>query len=260
MLIFSYALIRNIERPIVNLFRNITTKSKYGPTVVAVLPIVIFASICFAWAYTSRARKRKEKVRPVLTRSLSIGTLHGGRLALQRLMDYRDACADVNVLDAAEAELETSLAEERPDFKKLQRTVAKLEMSGKEDKAIGILEMAMRKAQKEEKSFEAYEIQMLLVEMLIYKGDFEKALHCECLNDEKISDARRPLYKAIIHILVDHPKEEATKCWEDFKEIRRHFQSPPSLQDSRLHEATVNFYKFEKAVKLLKHDIREACT
>lgn len=82
--------------------------------------IVIFASICFAWAYTSRARKRKEKVRPVLTRSLSIGALHGGRLALQRLIDYRDACADVNVLDAAEAELETSLAEERPDFKKLQ--------------------------------------------------------------------------------------------------------------------------------------------
>lgn len=42
-------------------------------------------------------------------------------------------------------------------------------MSGEEDKAIGILEMAMRKAQEEEKSFEAYEIQMLLVEMLIYK-------------------------------------------------------------------------------------------
>jgi hypothetical protein len=49
----------------------------------------------------------------------------------------------------------------------MKRTVAKLEMSGKEDDAVEILEKAVKAH--EEKPQEAYEIQMLLVEMLIYK-------------------------------------------------------------------------------------------
>lgn len=42
-------------------------------------------------------------------------------------------------------------------------------MSGKETEAITILENAITKAQNEGKCHEAYEIEMLLVEMLIYK-------------------------------------------------------------------------------------------
>jgi hypothetical protein len=47
--------------------------------------------------------------------------------------------------------------------------VAKLEKSGKEDEAVRTLEKAFIKTRKDRKAHEAYEIEMLLVEMLIYK-------------------------------------------------------------------------------------------
>lgn len=50
-----------------------------------------------------------------------------------------------------------------------QRAATKLEMSGKEDKAIEMLKEELKKAQKNNHSLEAYEFEMLLVEMLIYK-------------------------------------------------------------------------------------------
>lgn len=50
----------------------------------------------------------------------------------------------------------------------LQRDIVKMEMSGKEAKGVEILKRALEKARGEEKGHEAYEIEMLLVEMLIY--------------------------------------------------------------------------------------------
>lgn len=50
-----------------------------------------------------------------------------------------------------------------------QRAATKLEMSGKEDEAIKLLTEEFEKAQKNNHSLEAYEFEMLLVEMLIYK-------------------------------------------------------------------------------------------
>lgn len=48
-------------------------------------------------------------------------------------------------------------------------TIAKLEMSRKEADAVKILEKAYQKAMNEGQPHEAYEIEILLVEMLIYK-------------------------------------------------------------------------------------------
>lgn len=45
-------------------------------------------------------------------------------------------------------------------------------MSRKEDEAIKVLQKALKKAQREGKSHEAYEIEMLLAEMYIYKVFF----------------------------------------------------------------------------------------
>lgn len=44
----------------------------------------------------------------------------------------------------------------------------KMEMSGKEAKGVELLKKALEKARKEGKGHEVYEIEMLLVEMLIY--------------------------------------------------------------------------------------------
>lgn len=49
-----------------------------------------------------------------------------------------------------------------------QKTAAKLEMSGKEDEAVEMLREAQKEAEKSGKMHEAYELEMLLVEMLIY--------------------------------------------------------------------------------------------
>jgi len=50
----------------------------------------------------------------------------------------------------------------------MQRDIVKMEMSGKEAKGAELLKKALEKARKEGKGHEAYEIEMLLVEMLIY--------------------------------------------------------------------------------------------
>ncbi|KDP37974.1 hypothetical protein JCGZ_04617 [Jatropha curcas] len=224
--------------------------------------IVIIASTYIACRFAKRAcdkGKRKEKV---FKRSVSVGALHGGKLAMERLIHYQHARADAASLNAAESELKALLLEEKPDFNKLQTVVAKLEMSGKEAEAVEILEGAVQKAKKGNKSHEAYEIEMLLVEMLIYKGDYKKALNCDCLSDhEEISDARRPLYKAIIYIMLDYPKEEASKNWEEFTEVRTHFQifqSPPCTVDEQFQKDITNFNEFDKIVKMLKKDITKA--
>lgn len=45
-------------------------------------------------------------------------------------------------------------------------------MSRREDEAIKVLKNALKKAKRERKSHEAYEIEMLLAEMFIYKVSF----------------------------------------------------------------------------------------
>ncbi|KAB1221317.1 hypothetical protein CJ030_MR2G005638 [Morella rubra] len=214
--------------------------------------LIIFASI-----FIARKRKAKKNIRRFPSRSLSVGALHGGKLALHRLLDYYEAHENAASLQRAEAELKDILEEEQPDFVKMQRTVAKLEISRKEEDAVEILQKAAEKA-RTGKKHEAYETEMLLVEMLIYTGDFDRAFDCKCLKHEEISDARRPLYKAIIHVMLGR-KEQAKKCWADFKDIQEHFEWPPSLKESQiLDKVTTAFEEFEKVVQMLKDDIHKA--
>ncbi|KAM3700809.1 hypothetical protein ACB098_05G125300 [Castanea mollissima] len=168
------------------------------------------------------------------SKTLNLATLHGGKLAYQKLVDYHDAQVDAEALRRAETELDRLLEEEQLDFYMLQRAVAKLEMSGKEEHAVEKLEKALEKMKKENKQLEAYETDMLLVEMLIYK--------------------------AIIHIMLDRPtgKQEAKKCWEDFMEIQRHFEWPPCSNEIQAHKVITDFNEFEREVKLLKDDIAKA--
>ncbi|KAJ6770096.1 TRANSMEMBRANE PROTEIN [Salix purpurea] len=193
MFFFKGSLKRNIDVSLENFLNNFTVKNKYGEMAATIT--VIFASVYIGWAYAKRGCVRKKKARAVFTRSMSLGALHGGKLALERMVDYHRAREDEASLEAAEIQLRDLLAEEHPDFKNLQSVVAKLEMSGKDEAAVRILETELKRARKEGKSHEGYEIEMFLVEMHIYKGDFGKALACECLRHEEISDARRPLYK-----------------------------------------------------------------
>uniref|UniRef100_A0A6N2KF80 Uncharacterized protein n=1 Tax=Salix viminalis TaxID=40686 RepID=A0A6N2KF80_SALVM len=240
MFFFKGSLKRNIDVSLENFLSSFTVKNKYGEMAATIT--VIFASVYIGWAYAKRGCVRKKKARAVLTRSMSLGALHGGKLALERMVDYHRAREDEASLEAAEIQLRDLLAEEHPDFKNLQSVVAKLEMSGKDEAAVRILETELERARKEGKSHE----------------DFGKALACECLRHEEISDARRSLYKAIIHIMSQHPREEALKCFEEFKDIQSRFQSPSSLQQSQIDKMVTNFNDFEKEIKFFGKEINEA--
>ncbi|KAJ8545308.1 hypothetical protein K7X08_017891 [Anisodus acutangulus] len=188
---------------------------------------------------------------------MSIGVLHGGELALQRLVDYHEAKANFLVLDVTETELDALLNDERPHFKKLQRCVAKMEMNGKESMAVTKLEAAVREAHLKGKPHEAYELEMLLVETLIYQGEFNKALSYKCLKDEFITDARRPLYKAIIYLSLRYPEQEAKNWWEEFKRLRKEMKRSGNVQDAQLLEIGTNFIRFKSVVISLGEDIQE---
>ncbi|KAG2689013.1 hypothetical protein I3760_09G119900 [Carya illinoinensis] len=192
-----------------NPFRNFSIKDKYGAmAATATVPaIVIFAGVYVAWVYASRVLKKYNP--PVLSKSTSIGMLHGGKLALKRLLDYHHARADANVLDEAANELKTALGDAYPDFWNL-------------------------------------------------KGEFKKANDCECLSSEdQISDARRPLYKAVLHILLGHSEDLAFNCWKDFKRLRKHFLLQPSLEEEKIHKIVSDFVEFKKLINLLKEDIKK---
>ncbi|KAF7840471.1 uncharacterized protein G2W53_002769 [Senna tora] len=199
----------------------------------------------------------KSKRKPMLQRSKSLAELYGGELALERFFDYNEASTVPATLDHTDNLLKALLEEEHLDLKKLQSTVAKLEMSEQEGTAVRILKQAKKKHQN--KPQQLYQIEMLLVEMLIYKGDFDEALACECLKHEEIADARRPLYKAVIHVMNGNLKE-AKELWEEFREMRKEFIEtrnvalPPLLNIP----SSTHFLDFTDRVKKLQSKILEA--
>ncbi|XP_075667404.1 uncharacterized protein LOC142636997 [Castanea sativa] len=246
-------MIRSIEIYATNMFKNLSIQSKYGLAATAT-PIIIFAGIYIAWGYACRSLKRN---RPVFTRSMSIGVIHGGKPALQRLIDFHKARLDAKTPNEAVKNLKYALVKEKPDFFHLKSAVAKLEMTGKEAEAAAVLEAAYELATKQKKPHEAYEIEMLLVEMLIYQGEFKKAFDRKCFNNIEISDARRPLFKAILYLVLENNDKQALACWEDFTNIREDFNRQPSLEEDILKEVVSDFKKFKEVVNLLKDDIKE---
>ncbi|KAL1288878.1 hypothetical protein AAHE18_20G015800 [Arachis hypogaea] len=201
-------------------------------------------------------RKRRPRLRPRPTNDddvrsyLAADIVHSGALARQRLEDFKAAKANPETLDKAEKLLETLLEREHPDLVMLQKTVAKLEMSGREDSAVEILTKAIKRANDVNKSHEAYEFEMLLVEMLIYK--FEEALKCTCLEDEFLKDARRPLYKAMIQEMQGK-RGDALASWDEYVHVIDPHVHFDLLYVPRFLEASPseNFDDFEGKVKRL---------
>ncbi|EOY27705.1 hypothetical protein QUC31_012639 [Theobroma cacao] len=234
-----------------NSAKKINKESTYRTIAVAATPIIILGGICigFGWRYVRRAWKSKQNH----VRSVSLAALQGGKLALDRLVDYQKYRGKATETDVDIKELETQLGKEHSNFKELQRVLARLEMSRREDEAIKVLKNALKKAKRERKSHEAYEIEMLLAEMFIYKGDFENASKCKCLaagEEEKVSDPRIPLYKAIIN-LINQKEQDALQHWEKFRDEMQGLANAPSFQEEE-------FLVFKNAVLHLKEDINAA--
>lgn len=71
--------------------------------------------------------KKRGTKRGTFHRSITLGALHGGRLAMQRILDAQHARVDASVLDGAEAQLSHLLGVKPLDFIRLQ--VGRLEHS-----------------------------------------------------------------------------------------------------------------------------------
>ncbi|KAG4956116.1 hypothetical protein AAZX31_15G089700 [Glycine max] len=152
--------------------------------------------------------------------SIFLRELHGGYRAWNRLETETYKEAQISSAPDSAGALQQELQKELPDLMILQQNVEDLENSEKEGVAENILAQALKKAS--DKPHEAYEIEMLLVEVLIYKGgkqDLETALKCKCLKDESLKDARRPLFKAIIYQMLGSIKE-AKQHWDEFIVVR----------------------------------------
>ncbi|XP_027338185.1 uncharacterized protein LOC113852136 [Abrus precatorius] len=236
--------------------------SKYGINAMPAISFAILGSLLIYRLNRWLSDSAQPKLNPVVyTRSMIIREIHSGNEVLDRLVkeDYKKALVNPATLDKAESLLKALLEEEHLDFMKIQQTTAKLEMSAKEDSAEKILREAVEKAKKTGKPLEAYEIEMLLVEMLIYKGESEKVLKCECLKDESLKDARRPLYKvhvpvlpyqAIARCMLNVGTDMAKQDWKQFIEAR----DPYSSTGSR---PVVNFETFQSCLQRLQSAIQE---
>ncbi|XP_058092309.1 uncharacterized protein LOC131238715 isoform X2 [Magnolia sinica] len=98
---------------------------------------------------------------------------------------------------------------------------------------------------------------MLVVEMLIYMGEYEEALKRKCLRDQEIWDARQPLYKTVIQVLLGHDKD-AEEYWNEFQKIRNRFQLPDCFHDVLDHSVARDFDEFKETVNFLKKEIEDA--
>lgn len=110
--------------------RQIGNLSKFGGVEGLAAAAVLLCAAAYYTAVTLRKHvaadddKKTDDVhrrrQPVFSRSMSIGALHGGQLAIQRLVEYHDARANRSSLQSAETALDSLLSDEFPDFKKLQ--------------------------------------------------------------------------------------------------------------------------------------------
>ncbi|XP_030480876.2 uncharacterized protein LOC115697857 isoform X4 [Cannabis sativa] len=148
-------------------------KSRYGVLAVATaVPLAILgggAYLAFTYFNSGDWLWRRKKAR-IRERSVALAILQGGEFALQRLVDFEQARSNTTRTFAAiECLLDVLLEREYVDLPMIKRVIAKFEMSGNEAKAVQILHKHRLKARHTKNFYKAYEIEMLIVEMYIYK-------------------------------------------------------------------------------------------
>ncbi|OVA13463.1 hypothetical protein BVC80_8179g2 [Macleaya cordata] len=94
--------------------------SKCWPIQVAISILISTGCLC-VMVFKYRKERSKPKDTRILMRSSSIGLLHGGKLAMQRLLDSHNALANMAILsEADETRFQDLLDQKTHDFKKLQ--------------------------------------------------------------------------------------------------------------------------------------------
>ncbi|KAB1221321.1 hypothetical protein CJ030_MR2G005634 [Morella rubra] len=138
----------------------------------------------------------------------------GGKAALKSLLDMTVYLASSLPMPAKmPSKPRQSKLLSGEDVEDLKVEAMSLMKSGHGDEAVKRLKKTYGDCEGSESLFK---VGMALVEVLICLGKYEEALTSECLWKLSLpSDARVPLYKAIIYTMMDK-KEDAKECWKDF--------------------------------------------
>ncbi|KAJ8459822.1 hypothetical protein OPV22_032748 [Ensete ventricosum] len=266
-----------VDAPRSSMLYMVASKARHLLAFSGAAGTLIFASVFLVLAYRRKKRLATAspdvseetpatnhgvvgRANPVLYRSVSLAMLHGGEKAMQRLMDAHEACSDESKLSSALDEMRNELDKDRMDFNKLHAIIPRLEMSGKEKEAITMLQEALQKAKTDQQTHKTYELEMLLVEMLIYEGEYDKALGhaCLCSKDVSTADARVPLYQAAVYAMKGET-DRSKEWYEKFKDIRKTYHGSKFYSTgSALHMTLPEFDQFEKVANNLKKTIWHA--
>lgn len=220
-------------------------------------------------------------------RSLTMEGLRCGNLSLEVLLEVKKARLGPQSLIGAESEFYKVLWTDRIELHDLKRLARKLEMGGKEDAAVAMLK-EFRKAYENDRSHENYEIDLVLVEMLIYRGDYKVARDL-CIKVRKLFEEEfaspfppeetvhitRPtnvkieFYQAVTSALLGET-DKAKVHWEEFMKMTREGygavgptvweDGPPNepIMDGNVHNHILSFEQFEDHILVLKEEIRLA--
>ncbi|KAH8511648.1 hypothetical protein H0E87_008993 [Populus deltoides] len=143
---------------------------------------------------------------------------HPSSLAKLALESFLDVTSDLASTDAV-SPIATFDPPPNPSIeqvKEIKKHAVRLMIHGEAEEAVRYLQEAFEKYKNDPEP--AYNVEMALVEILIYQHEYERALNCDCLNhDDQLgpSDARVFLYKAIIYTMLDF-KEDARIWWERY--------------------------------------------
>ncbi|XP_020520718.1 uncharacterized protein LOC18430549 isoform X2 [Amborella trichopoda] len=141
------------------------------PKIVALVMIAMVATFTTVMFKIRNGKKNQEKAEENVKfqRSLSMATLRGGKPALQCFIIAQQALVEPDILTNAKYQFGKLLEDDLPNFEQLQREALRLEMIGEEEDGSRMLKAAWERLHKERKDEEAYQLEMLLVELLIYQ-------------------------------------------------------------------------------------------
>ncbi|XP_059436463.1 uncharacterized protein LOC132169447 [Corylus avellana] len=143
----------------------------------------------------------------------------GGRLPLKSLLDmsvYLAASQD-NQKRSVFSILKTKRIQPKDIEALKEDAIMQLKNSGKGDEVVKQLKEAYKSCKGDPEP--ETNVEMALVEVLILLGRYQEASKCKCLQRDLPSpgpsDARVPLYKAIIYTMLDNT-DEARKWWKEY--------------------------------------------
>ncbi|KAB5560748.1 hypothetical protein DKX38_005705 [Salix brachista] len=141
---------------------------------------------------------------------------HPSSLAKLALESFLDVTSHLASTSADTSPLETF--DPPPNPSAIQECAVRLMVYGEAEEAVRYLQDALKKYKNDPEP--AYNVEMALVEILLYQHKYELALECNCLNHDDLlgpADARGFLYKAIIYTMLDL-NEHAKIWWERYVE------------------------------------------